>query len=157
MASGPVLPLRFGTQLEREDRLAAVLHERRAELMRALDRVRGRVELGLRAFPSPDSRTDTGPGEGTGRDYLLARAAQHRRADEAARYLHAPLAELATESRLREPPAPPAILVAAYLVESDRAAEFCARADELAGRHDDLQAVLTGPWPPYNFVAEEQQ
>ena len=157
MASGPVLPLRFGTQLEGEQRLAAVLHERRAELLRALERVRGHVELGLRAFPARRSHADLDPGERTGRDYLLARAADHRRADEAALHLHAPLAEFAPASRLRERPAPPAVLVAAYLVESDGVAEFRARAEELAARHDHLHAVVTGPWPPYNFVAEEQE
>jgi hypothetical protein len=157
MASGPVLPLRFGTQLEREERLAAVLHERRAELLRALDRVRGHVELGIRAFSARDSHTDVHPGERTGREYLLARAADHRRADEAARHLHAPLAEFASASRLRERPTPPAVLVAAYLVENDRVAEFRARAGELADRYDHLRAVVTGPWPPYNFVQEEHR
>jgi hypothetical protein len=156
MASGPVLPLRFGTQLEREERLAEVLHERRAELLHALDRVRGHVELGLRVFPRRGSEADPDPGERTGRDYLLARADEHRRADEAARGLHAPLAELASGSRLRQRPVSPAVLVAAYLVESDRVAEFRARAEALAGRHDDLDAVVTGPWPPYNFVEEEK-
>ena len=156
MASGPVLPLRFGTQLEREERLAAILHERHAELLRALDRVRGHVELGIRAFSGHGSQADVHPGERTGREYLLARAADHRRADEAARHLHAPLAEFASASRLRERPTPPTVLVAAYLVENDRVAEFRARAEELADRHDHLRAVVTGPWPPYNFVEEEQ-
>jgi hypothetical protein len=53
MERGPVLPLRFGTELESEDELAAVLAERRDELARGLERVRGRVELGLRVLPAP--------------------------------------------------------------------------------------------------------
>ena len=155
MVRGPVLPLRFGTQLEGEERLAAVLAERGDELLRALERVRGRVELGLRVIPRPDSKPDIDTGERSGRAYLLARAAEHRRADEAARHLHPPLAELAAESLVREPPAPPAILVAAYLVDARLVDEFRARADELAARHEDLHVVVTGPWPPYNFATEE--
>lgn len=156
MASGPVLPLRFGTRLDHEERLAAVLDERRDELLRALERVRGRVELGLRVFPVRESATAPDPRARTGREYLLARAAEQRRADEAANHLHAPLAELAHASVVRERPAPPAVLTAAYLVEADRVADFSARADELGARHEQLQSVVTGPWPPYNFVTEER-
>jgi hypothetical protein len=155
MASGPVLPLRFGTQLEREERLAEVLDQRRDELLHALDRVRGHVELALRVFPSPGSNPDVGPGGRSGRAYLLARVAEHRRADEAAHHLHAPLAELASASLVREHPAPPAVLAAAYLVDGNRVADFRARAEQLAARQEDLHAVLTGPWPPYNFATEE--
>jgi hypothetical protein len=155
MARGPVLPLRFGTQLEREEELGAALAERRDELVRALERVRGHVELGLRVIPERGSKPDLDTREQTGRAYLLARAAEHRRANEAARDLHGPLAELAAESLVRERPAPPAILVATYLVDASRVAEFRARADELAARHGHLQVMVTGPWPPYNFVEEE--
>ena len=156
LARGPVLPLRFGTQLEDEERLAAALAERREELMHALERVRGHVELGLRVIPKLRDKPAPGRSEQSGRDYLLARAAEHRCMDEAGRDLHAPLAELAAGSRRRESPAPPAILVAAYLVEAGAVADFRARAGELGERHRDLHVVVTGPWPPYNFVAEDR-
>jgi hypothetical protein len=155
MARGPMLPLRFGAQLDGEERLEAVLHERREELLRALDRVRGHVELGMRVIPERGSIARSEKGGRSGRQYLLALAAERRRADEAARELHAPLAELATESMVRERPAPPAILVAAYLVNTDGVNDFRSRADELGAKRKDLQLVVTGPWPPYNFVSEE--
>jgi hypothetical protein len=152
MRHGDVLPMRFGTQLESEERLAAALAERREELLRALERVQGHVELGLRVISergsySPETRQ-------SGRAYLLARAAQHRRADQAARELHPPLASLAAASMVRERPAPPALLVAAYLVDHRRVDEFRARAEELAALHEQLRVVVTGPWPPYNFSTE---
>jgi Gas vesicle synthesis protein GvpL/GvpF len=156
MARGPVLPLRFGTQLEAEERLAAALTERGDELLRALERLRGHVELGLRVIQRPGSKPDfDDAGERSGRAYLLARAAHHRRAEEAARDIHAPLADLAAESRLRERAAPPAILVAAYLIDARAEDDLRRRADELAAQHEDLHVVVTGPWPPYNFSTEE--
>jgi hypothetical protein len=155
MARGPVLPMRFGTQLEREELLADALVERRDELLDALERVRGHVELGLRVIPHPDSKPGGDAGERTGRTYLLARAAEHRRANEAARDLHGPLAELAAAELVREHAPPPAILVATYLVDAGRVAEFRARANELAASQEDLHVVVTGPWPPYNFATEE--
>jgi hypothetical protein len=155
MARGAVLPLRFGTQLEDEDRLAAALSDRHEGLQRVLDRVRGRVELGLRVLPvRPDAGAEAAP-QGSGREYLLERVSRHRRAERAARELNTPLAALASASRVKAAPAPPAILVAAYLLDPGDAPEFRARAHELAARHDDLQAVVTGPWPPYSFVAED--
>jgi Gas vesicle synthesis protein GvpL/GvpF len=154
MERGPVLPLRFGTELESEEELAAVLDERRDELVRGLERVRGRVELGLRVLPERRDRA-AGGGEGSGRDYLLARLEEHRRAERAAAELHPPLAALASASRLQESPAPPAILVGSYLVAEDQVETFRARVEELAARHRELQLVATGPWPPYSFAAEE--
>jgi len=44
------------------------------------------------------------------------------------------------------------VLNAAYLLNSDRAAEFAAVARALARTHDGLRADLTGPWPPYSFA-----
>ena len=155
MARGTVLPLRFGTQLEAEERLAAVLAERRDQLLRALDRVRGRVELGLRVLPARGSRPDGGGSEGSGRAYLLGLVDEHRRAERAAREVHVPLTALAAASCLRDRPAPPAVLVAAYLVDSARVSEFRTRAEELAAHHEDLQVFVTGPWPPYSFTGDE--
>jgi hypothetical protein len=169
MARGPVLPLRFGTQLEREDELSAVLAERGDELVRLLARVRGRTELGLRVIPehsdaehsdaehSDAEHPDAGSLaiESSGSGYLLARVRAHRRAQQAIREIHVPLAELAVASRIREPPRAPAVLVAAYLVDSERVAEFQLRADTLARGQSAMQMMVTGPWPPYSFATEE--
>jgi hypothetical protein len=152
MARGTVLPLRFGTVLEREDQLAAVVEKRKDELHSALERVRGHVELGLRLLRSADPDPEMRSGDTSGRAYLLARAAEHRRADKAIADVHAPLAELAAASVVRNRPRPPAIMIAAYLVDAVRVADFRLRADEIAARHEDLQLIVTGPWPPYNFA-----
>ena len=47
------------------------------------------------------------------------------------------------------------LLNAAYLVERDRVEELRALVAELETRHRELgvSIELTGPWPPYNFVA----
>ena len=139
MARGPVLPLRFGTVLADESRLADELRARRAEFLRGLELVRGRVEIGLRAVAK---RT----GASTGRAYVEG-LLQARRAG---RDLHAPLAELAVASRLRERGAGP--LTASYLVDRVEATSFRARAEELAAARDELSVVVTGPWPPYSFA-----
>jgi hypothetical protein len=155
MERGPVLPLRFGTRLGSEQDLEAALRERCEELLPALDRVRGRVELGLRvlgAGPEPSSRAKQ-----SGRDYLLDRLEAQRRAEAVARELHAPLAGLAVASRLRERMQPPTVLVGSYLVAQDAVDGFRSHAEALANRHPDLRVVVTGPWPPYSFTGAEQR
>jgi hypothetical protein len=154
MKRGAVLPLRFGTELTDEEGLTAVLNERRGEFVRALERVRGRVELGLRVLSLADSERDSSD-ESNGRAYLLARAAEHHRAERVAREVHEPLATIAEESVVRPRPLPPTVFAAAYLLESDRVEEFRSRAAELGAHQDRVHSVVTGPWPPYNFATED--
>src|SRR5204863_2932 len=75
MARGAVLPLRFGTAMTDERSLVALLSERHDDFVAALERVRGRVELGVRATPDRDAAD-----RDSGRAYLLARAREQRSA-----------------------------------------------------------------------------
>ena len=118
--------------------------------------MRGKVELGLRIIPSP--RAEESPAlEATGRDYLLARARAHRRDRQAVREVHPALASLSEATCIRQPQSGRATFVAAYLVDSHRVAEFRLKAEELARRQAGMQVIVTGPWPPYSFVTEEQR
>lgn len=154
LARGPVLPLRFGTRLDSEERLARELTRRRSELAHALRRVRGRVEVGVRILGERSRPAGAANRADSGREYLLARAAELRRASEVARDFHEPLTALADASVLRENPAPPDVMVGAYLLPADRATDFSTRVEALGSRHPDMCVHTTGPWPPYNFVSE---
>ena len=156
MAHGAVLPLRFGTQFEREEQLGAVLVNRHDELLRSLERVRGRAEFGIRLIPRRAPPRGRARGR-TGSGYLLARVRDHRCYQEAIREVDAALAALSVASYIREPRRPPAILVASYLVDSARVMEFRQAADQLARCQEAMKMLVTGPWPPYSFVAEEQR
>jgi hypothetical protein len=153
MAWGAVLPLRFGTELAREQELADVLRDRRDELLRSLDHVRGSQELGVRVIPH-DRPPGRRPTTTTGRDYLLARVREHGRRERAISEVHAELAAVSRSTRVRQP-RPPAILVGTYLVDAERVGEFRRRADQLAQRQAGVQITVTGPWPPYSFATEE--
>ena len=154
MERGAVLPARFGTVVADEAALAAALERRQAELRAALDRVRGAVELGVRARWADDREVVTGR-PATGRAYLAGRLEVRRRAASLAEAVHTPLAGLARDSRRRVAAAPRPWLTAAYLVEREAVDAFRARAAELAAARDDLTLACTGPWPPYSFVPEE--
>ena len=125
MGERALLPIRYGTRVEDDAAAAAAVEPRGAELAAALERVRGAVEVSVRAVV-PD-------GEEAG--------------DVDA--VHARLAGLAREHARHEGPEP---LRAAYLVDRTAVERFVAAVRELQQEHRDLSILCTGPWPPYSFA-----
>jgi hypothetical protein len=159
----PLVPLRFGTVFRDEDGVREMLRERADELRDALERLRGRVELGVKVFILDEPQSaESQPA--TGREYLL----QKQRARDAAstvqaealeqvRALHENLVSLADDARANPPQSSelsgrgePMLLNAAYLVTTEQQPEFTAAASDRGNAR--LEVVVTGPWPPYNFV-----
>jgi hypothetical protein len=136
MAQRAVLPLRFGSRLPDTGALQAVLVERRLVLLDALDRVRGRVELAVRAM-QPAAAVPT-----------AAKLTGERSAAE----LHEPLAALAVAARRSPKPAPGELLRAAYLVEQPAVGRFRGAVERLQRGHPETALLCTGPWPAYSFV-----
>jgi hypothetical protein len=158
MAERAVLPMRFGAPLPGEAPLRRALATRHDELLRALDAVRGRVELAVRAIgadrphvPAPDVAGATERHD-TGREYVRAKLELRNRAEAAGSALHAPLAALAVAETRRPSRGGSELLRAAYLVERPVVAEFRAVAQGLQRKHPDAAVLCTGPWPPYSFV-----
>jgi Gas vesicle synthesis protein GvpL/GvpF len=149
MADRAVLPMRFGTTQPDEAALVEALMTRHDALRAALDRVRGRVEIGVRAVGGEGAPAAAE----TGREWLLGRLETSRRDERVASELHAPLAALAAAERRRAPAAPGEILRAAYLVDRDSLARFGAVVERLQSERPDVAILCTGPWPPYSFVS----
>jgi hypothetical protein len=158
MAQGPVLPMRFGTVVADEAAVLAALEERRADLEAALERVRGAVELGVRATLTvgSSSEPDATQREGPGTAYLLGRMRRDQDGQRAAARIHEPLSALSRASTSqvtwRERP----VLKAAYLVDAGEVDVFRRRVETLEGELGEARIVCTGPWPPYSFSTEEQ-
>lgn len=149
MADRDLLPVRFGTRLDDETAVARALEERHEELAAALDRVRGAVELSVRAAaPGVPELADAG-----GSDYLRARARAAAEHDRTAKILHEPLSALARAS-VEAPPHPPELFRAAYLVEHDAVERFTATVAQLQSANPGLSLLCTGPWPPYSFAEQ---
>ena len=171
-----LLPTRLATVYSGDAAVRATLTARAGRLRRALERVGGSVEWGVKAYAAapPDPGTRPGPGTGTGKQegagmaYLNRRRAQLTAGQEAraaavrqARALHGRLAGRAADARLHPPQAPqlsgsrlPMLLTAAYLIAADGGAEFSATVTAEADAHPELWVELTGPWPPYSFAGE---
>lgn len=169
--AGAVVPARLATVHHDDGRVAASLTERRAELAALLDRLTGRGEWGVKGYvvpgAVPQAEETAGPG-GAGAAYLRRRRAQltaredvQRNAAAAAAAVHEALSRHAVAARRHAPQdrrlsgAPTAMaLNGAYLVDATAAAGFAGLVETLGARHPELRLELTGPWPPYSFVAE---
>lgn len=164
MASRPVLPLRFNSLLRDEGAVRALLGERAPAFRSALERVSGRVEMGLRVLWEPPGdaeaavERDDGGGE-PGATYLYRRLAEERRqarlrqaGERLIQALQASFRPLAVESRLRRFTTERLLLSGAYLVERERVDAFREGVARARAGFPGLSFLLTGPWPPYHFV-----
>lgn len=161
MADRAVLPVRFGSELPDEAALRRTLAQRHDALLDTLDRVRGTVELAVRAVFSRGSRgpevraTAVGAqaeGDETGREYVRAKLELRSRAEAAGAALHAPLAAFAVAGVRHPSRGPGELLHASYLVEALSVTEFRTLAQRLQRERPDVALLCTGPWPPYSFV-----
>jgi gas vesicle protein GvpL/GvpF len=150
-ANEAVLPARFGGIHADAEALRAAIAERAAELEAALARVRGCVELGVRALV-PSRQAVAAP---SGAAYMRARLEQRQEAERLADELHAPLAALAREATRTVGATERLLLSAAYLVPEDAVAEFRGVVERLQAARPDLGLVCTGPWPAYSFATAE--
>jgi Gas vesicle synthesis protein GvpL/GvpF len=137
-AERAVVPVRFGTREPGVGSVRTALTASREPLLEALERVRGRVELAVRALEPEFGRG--------GRAYLRRR----RHAAE----LHHSLAAYAVEAR-RRPERGGELLRASYLVEPAGLEPFRVAVERLQREHPRLELVCTGPWPAYSFAEPE--
>jgi Gas vesicle synthesis protein GvpL/GvpF len=168
----PVAPVRLATIYVDDDGVRALLAEHAQRFAAALERVRGRIEWGVKGFAvarRDDENPDPAPDLGPGAAYLMRKRAagdrartQHRLVREAAEDAHRALAALAVVSR-RYPPQDPRltgrhdemVLNAAYLVEESASRQFRDAVERWGAA--EVRLELTGPWAPYSFAALEDQ
>jgi hypothetical protein len=181
LAAGAVVPLRLCTVFADESHVRAMLEREHGTLAEALARLRDRDEWGVKLMADlsrveEETRRRSGePGRETVDDESLGRAylgrkrrarAAHDEAQQiarrAAQEVHERLRRHATAATVLRPQSrelsrrPGAmVLNSAYLVDRARVEQFRAVAEELGERQSPLGLALevTGPWPPYNFVA----
>jgi hypothetical protein len=151
MEDRDLLPLRFGTRRADDGAVARALEARHHDLARALEGVRGAVELSLRVLgtePQPARAEATA----SGADYLRAKARSAAAQGSAAQNVHQPLARLARATAQKPGRAGDELLRAAYLVDRAAVQTFVQSVAGLQESNPDLRLLCTGPWPPYSFA-----
>ncbi|WP_330286697.1 GvpL/GvpF family gas vesicle protein [Streptomyces sp. NBC_00576] len=171
------LPLRLATVFRDDSGVRGMMEESEDDFRRALDRLDGRVEWGVKVYlekaDAADEGTDSSSAASatTGRDYLrqrrrLARTNEDRwqSAEAFAGELHRTLSGRAEDHRLHAPQnsalsgaAGQNVLNAAYLVPREDSEQFVELVDwtksDAPGTTLGLRVELTGPWAVYSFTA----
>ena len=176
-----VVPLRFGTVYLRRERIGQMLGERRDELRKLIERLRGRQEWGVNIYlnraslieaissisPRLRELNERAAAASPGQGYLMRKKIEAMRADEARAETRRVIAEIERElSRASDNARRLRVLkdeaseygeVAAklaFLVERERFEEFRAVAEALASEQAEsgFRLEMTGPWPAYNFA-----
>lgn len=171
-----VLPMKLFTLFASDARALAYVRENRQRIDRALDRVAGCIEWGVRVLLNEarasealaaESRQE--PGQRSGTAFLQRKKKEQDASRDLAGRLRAEadaifgeLAEGAAGAVRREPGAPPEaggrlLLDAAFLVPRQDGADFEAGVERCAARvaPRGCEVVLSGPWPPYHFAEAE--
>ncbi|GAA3486611.1 GvpL/GvpF family gas vesicle protein [Streptomyces cremeus] len=170
------LPLRLATLCRDDDGVRRLLEDGRARFVRALERLDGRVEWGVKVYANaarkaPEEAAPKAPPSpdepGAGRSYLQQRLAQKRsretesrNADALCRKLHAELSETAEAALLHRLQdgrisgrTGQNVLNAAYLVPRADSEAFVEQVQALSPPDGGSVTVeLTGPWAPYSFA-----
>ncbi|MEU3269269.1 GvpL/GvpF family gas vesicle protein [Saccharomonospora sp. NPDC006951] len=174
---GTALPFRLATIFRDHEALTAMLAAREAELLAALARVSGMVELGVKVYastasaPGADDKADTGstePDARPGLSYLRrkkherdTRESGWRAAMEHAITTDEALTAMSGGRRAHRPQSPELtgiseqnVLNVAYLVAGDDIDAFVAAAQRLQDESAACRIEVTGPWAPYSFALD---
>lgn len=154
LEAGAVLPMRFGSSVPNRESLLALLADRRDEFALGLDRVRGAVEIAVRALIRAEE-TELAPAlagaDRPGTAYMLGLLNDERRSAAIAEHIHEPLVALSRASTSRKTSLSGAVNTA-YLVDRRDVDPFRATVEKLDDTVEDATIVCTGPWPPYSFT-----
>jgi hypothetical protein len=159
-----VLPFRYGNFLDSSERVLNLQRVHREEFLQSLEEVQGCDEMGLRILL--ENRPGlvcaqpayAAPG-GTGREFLEGRRAHYAAeecdealAAQAAAEARGALEGLAVKCRAdRSSAAAGRLLSFFFLVRRENVERFRKAFGQLQ-QETSAKMLLTGPWPPYNFV-----
>jgi hypothetical protein len=172
-----VVPFRYGNLLENREQVLGLMQAHRAEFLQSLEEVEGCDEMGLRilledrpglacaqpacAAPGLPAIALAAAG-GTGREFLEGRRAHYAAeecdealAAQAAAEARGALEGLAVKCRAQRSSAPASplgrVLSLFFLVRRENVERFREAFGQLQ-QETSAKMLLTGPWPPYNFV-----
>ena len=170
MEHGAVVPFRMCTMYASPEAIRDMLSATGEGFAALLSQLRGKEEWGVKAFALPRPAESPAERPASGMEYLARRRAQLELAEAGSEALaalaadvHASLADHASAAVVSRPHDrrlsgrdTEMLLNGAYLIAREDAERFAALVDTLRRRHeqDGLTLELTGPWPPYHFVAE---
>jgi hypothetical protein len=171
-----LLPVRFGSLMESTEEIIKVLQINYKGIAQNLQKVDNRCEFGLRIFCDSDKLKEslkaksevyavapTKPASERKKsiylDYVNKKLKEHRLEEQMLNYVDSVIEEITgcvdrlnAVNKFKKMATATNIIDAVFLLVKDRKAELVKTVEDLQTQHPSLNFVLTGPWPPYNFV-----
>ena len=145
-----LLPVRFGAWVE-EHELIDLIETRRAAIDRAIELVRGRVQMTVR-FPGLTSSAALATASGdrvSGTAYLQARSEAARSMPAEAVLVSAAVHDLVV-AELTSPCSSRSAAALYHLIDRDRLTSY----HEATARFQAPEVTVTGPWPAFAFASD---
>lgn len=167
-----LVPCSFGNVFKSADDLNIFIKETYKYILANLEKVKGKMEVGLRLFWKKDTFAEEIETEeikelrnsilsqGDNNSYFvqmeLGKMVEEQVDNCRQKYvdnIYNPIAQNVVEAKLSEPSNPLMVFNAAFLIWKDKEEEF----DSIVGKYiekysDKLDFSYSGPWPPYNFT-----
>ena len=169
-----LLPMRFGSVMKNDTNVIEIMKKKYSDFIDNLKKVENKSEFGLKILcdlNKTDFKTDNTfnlnnykklkqlDKKSVYRNYLIDKLEQHKsedsfmkKIDDIIEEIHSPLKKLSYLSNVTKMVTPKIILNATYLVKNEMKDEFIQKIRQIKREKKDLKFLLTGPWPPYNFV-----
>ncbi len=171
-----LLPMRFGSRMDSTDAVVRMLEKNHDEFRKNLQIVEGKWEFGLKIFcdseklkaelrakPEADYKAQDGLASevknSVFRDYVNKKLKEHRFEELLVSYVESVIAEITGNlermnavSKFKKLSSATMIIDAVFLLENGKRGELIQTVQDLQAKYPGLTFVLTGPWPPYNFV-----
>ena len=169
-----LLPVQYGSVVESSDAVKKILDKNYSEIQRNLLNVENKLELGLKVFCDSEkikaelkTKTDAEPiiepiqgsENSIYRDYLNKKLIEHRFEELLIAHVDTIIEDITTHLALLNPVhkfkkmvSPTNIIDGIFLLEKNKKEDCINVVNELQNKYPSLHLMLTGPWPPYNFV-----
>jgi hypothetical protein len=172
----PLLPMRFGSIMASNDAVTKMLERNYTEIQHNLGKIENKSEFGLKIFcdsekltaelivksetaTSPTVKPDTDTKNSVFREYVNKKLKEHRLealmltyVDSVITLVSEHLAQLNSINKIQKMATRSIIIDAVFLVEKERKSEVIQVVADMQNQYPGLNFILTGPWPPYNFV-----
>ncbi len=169
-----ILPLRFGTFVKSRKDVTDILSKHYDEFVLNLNKVNNKSEFGLkilcdskqieneirRKYYSKENELKSTFHNGTpARSYLQAKFKEHliekellKETDQIIKAINKRLDTFTSEMKSRKMITKNILVDAVYLIEKNQKEGFIDAIKNMESQYDNMNFVLTGPWPPYSFT-----
>lgn len=171
-----LLPMRFGSIMESSDAVAKMLERNYPEIQHNLGKIENKSEFGLKIFCDPEKlmaeltlkseaatipsiKSEPDTKKSVFREYVNRKLKEHRLealmlayVDSVITLVSEHLTQLNAINKIQKMATISMIIDAVFLVEKERKNEVIQVVANMQNQYPELNFILTGPWPPYNFV-----